>query len=318
MQKVQKLKYFLQVSVSLTIAVILIFHLDLQEFLERFPAVSLPVLGLVFLALIPSILVRSYRWKMLFENSAHGIRIWDSTILVLVGIGLNLALPASTGDIMKCYFGYKWSGVKERMLSISLLDKIIALGSISILGIPFAVYLGNFFYGGLSVVVLLPAMVLLTLPRLVKNNSFVRKIFEFATKITNRKLDFFLVVSEANVSMNKAIFSLVLSVLGWLLTYFQMFLCFRAVGANVPLYYIFSVAPLIALVRLFPFTLSGVGSDEAAMCYFFSRVGVSLEGILAGAVLYRLLTLILPGVVGLFFLAVTRRIEHSKRIGDQP
>ncbi len=86
---------------------------------------------------------------------------------------------------------------------------------------------------------------------------------------------------------------------------------FLAVDAPMSLFYVFSVAPLLTLIRLFPFTLSGIGSDEAALCYFFSRAGASLEEILAAALLYRFFTLILPGIAGLFFLSGTKRMGYN-------
>jgi len=309
MQKTRKLKFLSQIAVSLIIAVILLFHIDLKNFGEYFAAISWPVLGVIILSLIPALLVRGYRWKLLFDNRTNRITLADSMALLLVGTALNLVLPASTGDIAKSYFGYKWSGVKERMLSVSLLDKVIALGSISVLGIPCALFRGELIYGYLSTLVLVPAMALLVLPVLIKHVPFFRRLFDGATKIFRKKLDFLKVVEQVNPAKKKVADAVGLSVAGWLVTYFQMYLCFRAVGVKIPLVYVFSVAPLLILVRLFPFTLSGIGTDEAAMWYFFSRAGAELEGILAGAFIFRLAILILPGIVGLFVLAGTRRMK---------
>ncbi len=313
MQKKQKLKFLFQIVVSLAIAVVLLFHLDLKEFSERFAAISWPVLGVIILSLIPALLVRGYRWKLLFDNQTNIIKLTDSMALLFVGAALNLVLPASTGDIAKSYFGYKWSGVKERMLSVSLLDKVIALASVSILGIPCALYHGELLYAGLSTLVLLPAFLLLLLPILIKRAPFCRGLFEWATKVIRNKFDFSKAVEQVNPGAGKLTVALMLSVAGWLVTYLEMYLCFRAIGVKIPLFYVFSVAPLLTLVRLFPFTLSGVGSDEAAMWYFFSRAGAELEGILAGAFIFRLAILILPGIVGLFVLAGTKRIVSMKK-----
>jgi uncharacterized protein (TIRG00374 family) len=313
MQKKQKLKFLFQIVVSLAIAVVLLFHLDLKEFSERFAAISWPVLGVIILSLIPALLARGYRWKLLFDNQTNIIKLTDSMALLFVGAALNLVLPASTGDIAKSYFGYKWSGVKERMLSVSLLDKVIALASVSILGIPCALFHGELLYAGLSTLVLLPAFLLLLLPILIKHAPFCRGLFEWATKVIRNKFDFSKAVEQVNPGAGKLAVALMLSVAGWLVTYLEMYLCFRAVGVRIPLFYVFSVAPLLTLVRLFPFTLSGVGSDEAAMWYFFSRAGAELEGILAGAFIFRLAILILPGIVGLFVLAGTKRIVSMEK-----
>ena len=313
MQKKQKLKFFFQMAVSGAIAVVLLFHLDMKEFGGRFAAISWLVLGVIILSLIPALMTRGYRWKLLFDNGPNAIKFTDSMALLLVGAALNLVLPASTGDIAKSYFGYKWSGVKERMLSVSLLDKVIALGSISVLGIPCALYRGELVYACLSTLVLVPAFVLLMLPVLIKHVPFCRRLFDGATKLIRNKFDFSKAIEQVNPNAGKLAVALMLSVAGWLVTYFQMHLCFRAVGVKIPLFYVFSVAPLLTLVRLFPFTLSGVGSDEAAMWYFFSHVGADPEGIVAGAFVYRFIILILPGMVGLLVLARTKRLGSRKK-----
>jgi uncharacterized protein (TIRG00374 family) len=313
MQKKQKLKFFSQIAVSLTIAVILLFHLDLKEFSERFAAISWPVLGVIILSLMPALLPRGYRWKLLFDNQTNIIKLTDSMALLFIGAALNLVLPASTGDIAKSYFGYKWSGVKERMLSVSLLDKVIALAAVSVLGIPCALYRGELIYGYLSILVLVPAFVLLMLPVLIRRAPFCKGLFDWATKVIRNKFDFSKAIKQVNPGAGTLAVALILSVAGWLVTCFQMYLCFRVVGVKIPLFYVFSVAPLLTLVRLFPFTLSGIGSDEAAMLYFFSRAGAELEGILAGAFIFRLTVLILPGIVGLFILVGTKRIVSMKK-----
>ncbi len=85
---------------------------------------------------------------------------------------------------------------------------------------------GELLYAALSILVLLPAFVLLVLPGLIENVPFCRKLFDGATKVVKKKLDFLKVVEEVNLNKGKLAVALALSVAGWLLTYFQMYLCF--------------------------------------------------------------------------------------------
>ena len=223
----QKPKFIFQIALSLTIAVILLLQLNVKDFAQQFSQISLPVFAVILVTLIPSILFRAWRWKLLYEDQNHSIKLSESTSLLLTGLSLNLILPASTGDIVKSYFGYKWSGVKERMLSISLLDKVIALASIALLGIPFALYRQQHLLAALSLVVLLPAFTLLVLPWLSQNVSLCRKFFQGATRLTRKKLDALSVVQHTRVTKSKLLGALVISILGWSVTYTQLFLCFR-------------------------------------------------------------------------------------------
>ncbi|MCP4592209.1 MAG: flippase-like domain-containing protein [bacterium] len=318
MDRYGRARLLLQVVLSVAIAVALLIKLDVRRFYYDLCTVSLPILPAIVLLLIPNVLLRSVRWRLLFDDRNHSISIGDSTRLLLVGMGLNLALPATSGDIVKCYFAYKWSGIKERMLSISMVDKILALASVALIGVPFACASGQVLYAGLAVVAVVPAAVLLLTPRLAAKVSLFRAVLRGATNAVGRKLDFFALVDDANIRRGKLIRALLLSVLGWACTYLQVYLCLGALHVEVSMAYVLSVAPLLTLVRLMPFTVSGIGSDEAAWYFVFRSVGASLEQVVASALLFRVLAIIVPGLVGLIVLAGTRRLarEEGSASGD--
>ena len=60
--------------------------------------------------------------------------------------------PSGAGDVIKGYFGYKWFGGKERMLSISFVDKVIAVLSLFYLSTYSFIANNNFDYLYLSIV----------------------------------------------------------------------------------------------------------------------------------------------------------------------
>ncbi|MBN1124845.1 MAG: flippase-like domain-containing protein [Sedimentisphaerales bacterium] len=310
--KKHKSRHFIQLIFSVAIAIILLLNLDISALISNVKKTSLSTLGLILVLLSASLLVRGYRWKLLFDNKSLSVRFRDSMVLLFVGLGLNLVLPASSGDVVKSYFGYRWSGVKERMLSISLLDKVIALGSVSFLGIPFAIMLAYPLYIVLGLLVMLPMVLFFLLPHLNSRFSSLSRFLNFSTRLFRGKLDLHQVITEVNIGPLKLTQAIVLSILGWSLTYTQMYLCFRAIHVDPGLAYVFSMAPLLTLVRLFPFTLSGIGSDEAALCFFFSRVGLSMEETISMAIIYRMLTFILPGVFGLVLMSLTTRIRTNQ------
>ena len=71
------------------------------------------------------------------KSGADGISItfWDSFKITLVGLALNIISPAGSGDVLKSYYGYQWTGVKERMVAVSLYDKLIAILSLGLIAV---------------------------------------------------------------------------------------------------------------------------------------------------------------------------------------
>ncbi|MBN1844851.1 MAG: flippase-like domain-containing protein [Sedimentisphaerales bacterium] len=312
MPKTKPIRSLIQIAVSLTIAAVLVVHLNGREFFRSFRGVSWQTTAILLLLLTGGLLIRGYRWKYLFDKPPNRISLRDAMVLLLVGLGLNLALPASSGDIVKSYFGYKWSGVKERMISVSIVDKLLALAAVFVLGIPIALVYRQLTLAGMSILGFVPVLAVLLSPWWVRMVPRSQSLLNRLTRIVRQKLDVPAVMEEAKVPAVKILPALLYSLGGWLFTYGQLYVCFRAVRVEIPWYYVLSAAPLLTLLRLFPLTLSGIGSDEAGMCYLFGPLGAGFEQILAAAVLYRFFALILPGLAGLFFLAITKRLRYHQ------
>lgn len=309
MEQKYRRKLIAQICVSLLLLIFLFVQIKPSQLRDVFGTISVPdAMGIAGL-LIPSILIRGFRWRFLFEDGSYKISISESVQLLFVGLSLNLFLPAGSGDIAKSYYGYKWSGVKERMLSVSIMDKLIALGSIALLGIPFGLYRNDILYVMLSLLVLITVLFLMAISRFCPQYKGFHGSLEKLTQWTRKKIDFSTVLEQSQTSFRKLYWATVLSVLGWLITYFQMYCCFHVVNADVNITFVLTAAPLITLARLFPFALSGLGSDEMALFYIFQTQGLNLEQILAAAILFRFIVIILPGMPGLWILSTKRRFQ---------
>ena len=259
----------------------------------------------LFLLLLCSLLLRSYRWAMLMNDEECNISQLDSFKLLLVGSSLNIFLPSGAGDVAKSYYGYKWTGIKERMISISLIDKLIAIGSLLFIT-PFCFYISqNSMILIAGILSILPFLLIFYFSHILKIN-FIKRFYDIISS-KSKKINLNFIVKNFNISYFTIFFSFFLSVVAWILTYILLWFCFKIVGVNVPLFYVLSTIPFLTLGRLFPFTLNGIGSDEALMIYLFSKFSCSMEPILVGALIYRIVLILVPALIGLPLIYV-----HSK------
>lgn len=230
------------------------------------------------------------------NNGSIKISQWNSFKFLLVGSALNIVMPAGAGDVAKSYFGYKWTGIKERMFSVSLYDKLVAIASLSVLSIYATMVTKNY--------LILLAGTLSLLPLLFVR--FHKSIFEFALfnkallfiDSKTKKISIQDILEHLVVSRKKTIVAFIWSASSWILTYYLMYECFQLLNLNISLKIVIAMSPILTLARLFPFTFNGLGSDELLIVLLFSKSDVSNESILAGALIYRLLTLILPAIFG--------------------
>lgn len=229
----------------------------------------------------------------------------ESFKLLLVGSSLNIFLPSGTGDIAKSYYGFKWTGIKERMVAISLLDKLIAIGSIIFIT-PFAFYSsGNFSILIAGIISLIPFIIVIYFKKL-KEYYLFDIIFNFINSKL-KKVDLELIIENIQVSKSKIFFSFFLSIIAWIFTYTLLFLCFKAVHISVEYTAVMCSIPFLTLGRLFPFTLNGIGSDEALIIFLFYSHTTTNEALLIGALLYRIILIFIPAIIGLLILLLKKK-----------
>lgn len=297
--------YIIQVVLGLLILCVLFLSFDFRSFdYSKINFHSWNTL-LIVIMLPVSLIIRSARWQILMNDKSateSSVTHRESFKYLMVGLALNLVLPAGTGDIAKSYFGYKWTGIKEKMFAVSLFDKLIGISSLAFLAIYLLYSDFDLIYIGVIVVSVLPVLILINYNRLIKF-----QVLKWLLEILDRKIKKFSFqdLAEQFTFSNKSIYiSLALSVVGFLFTYCILFFCFRAFELGISLDTTIAKGPILTLGRLFPFTLNGLGSDEAIMMYVFSSTMEAQNdaGILLAAIFYRIVTILLPGLVGLYFL----------------
>lgn len=252
---------------------------------------------LLALALLPfSIALRSYNWGLILNREKPVLSLRDLNRLNLLGIGASLFLPAGSGEVVKAYYGGKVHGHREDFFTSVFLDKMTSLIALFLLGSFFGFLKKLTAYAIPSLLLGLALFFFLFLPRafFFLSHRYLETVFK--EKVSLRRL------GELSVLPSSLLLKvLIISFFGWLVTYFQFFLVCRTFNLQVSFPYLLAVSPLIGLARLFPFTLNGLGSGEAAIVYLFQQVGVASELSLLASLASQIINAFLPGFLGLYF-----------------
>jgi uncharacterized protein (TIRG00374 family) len=255
------------------------------------------LLGILLLPL--GFLIRAYRWSAILNQPSDLISPKDLFLLTFVGVSLSFVLPASLGDLARAYYGYKHSGLKEEMLSSSLVDKIMGLLAIVALGTVSSLLHELYAYSLVCLLLMIVFVVLIFFPTLIPWKLVTKAM----RSVTRSSMDAQRLLESFTLSNGVKLLTLTLSVLAWFVTYMQFYLICLALTVNVPLTYVFAMAPMITIARLFPLTLNGFGSQEAVVIYLFGLVDVSPNEALLVSLLYSFVQLVIPGLVGLLVIA---------------
>jgi len=301
------LEKIIQIFVSCLILILLVRYINLQELVMSLRKAKLEYLIFILLLLPLNFFFRAVRWSLIINKDKKLLSLKILYSLTFVGSALNIVLSGGLGDVGRSYYGYKYSGLKEEMLSSSLIDKIVAVFTIFILGGLTALICGFYHYLILSFVGVLLFGVVLFFPMLIPWD-FLNRIIIFFTR---RSLDADQLSKYSKISNVTLLNSILLSTVAWLLTYIQFYLICLGFSVNVGLGHVLTFAPLITLARMVPFTFGGLGTQEATVVYLFNSLGIDTGVAFLISLMFTFILVVIPGLIGWF---VILNINKSSRL----
>jgi len=301
LKKAVKNQNIIKIIVSVLILIFLFKFINFNLVLNTLKNVN--ALFLVVLVFIPiNIILRAWRLMIILNKDKKLISIKDSFYLNLAGITLNLFMPASSGDIAKSYYGYKWHGVKEEMLSANIFDKFMALFSTFFIGILAALYLKIYILSFVSFLLAVFIVLIFIYPHKMPWN-YLNKIVSKFLKI---QLDENKLALSFAVSNGIKLKTFLLSILAFILLYFQFYLLCLSFSIKITFIYVLAVAPLLNLAVLFPLTLNGLGSGEAMTIYLFNLINISPSMSIVVSLLSQVVNAVIPGLFGFIIIIMKR------------
>lgn len=289
----------LSIAASGAVLMILVSRFNPRMVIESIRLINGWWIGAALLISLLALLVRTMRWRVFLNVSAQRWSLRQLFPITLAGVSLSLLVPGSVGEIARAYYGGQRFGHRMAMLSSSIMDKWIGLVGVVLLGFWASLSLREYrlaFTAGLLLVgLVLCGLALRWAPR-AWLEYLERRVL---------KRQGVLVVFQAQCRFPASVLaaSLGLSVLSWLLTYFQLFLLFSGMSSMLSLGHIYTAAPLLTLASLMPLTWAGIGSREMVAVGLFQGMGVSPPVTIAACLLFNLTAIIIPALVGLFAIA---------------
>jgi uncharacterized protein (TIRG00374 family) len=247
---------------------------------------NIPLVLLAFAFTIPSLFIKTLKWKQLVNPFKVRLSMKDGITAWLVGFFIGLVTPGRVGDLARAFY------LKEKMeigkaLTTVVVDRILDIFVLMVLagtGIIFVVtnfaikseilgaILVVFFLFALAVVVFLEEKRAIRLLRPVYN-IFVPEKYKHTLK--TGFADFYAGVNLLKGNKIAVAKAGLLSVIAWTITFTQYFILAMAMGIGVNYFLILMIMPTIVLVEILPISFSGIGTRDAALILFFSFIGLN-------------------------------------------
>ena len=305
--KVHWLKTPLFVCITLLIFCLLFAYVDLSVVVDILKEMNVWYLPLAFLLSISCLLMLALRWKEILKSMDYHVS-FIRCFLIVVGIWpLATVSPSKSGDLLRAY-SLKNEIPASKVAGSVLTERALDVFSLAMFSLAGSIIFHNINIFFIAIVILAS----ITLVFIVVNLGIRFPI----KKSWQDKLDN-LLLSLRTLAQNKRIFALILLLTfgKWFVSILQTKLLFQAVDVQVPLLFTATALPIAIFVGLIPITLSGMGTRDSAIVFFFSDYANASQALAVG-ILYSFFGYWLLSIIGLPFIRKALKSKQPELIAE--
>ena len=299
---------------------------------ERIGAI-LAAMDLRLLAWAPVIVgaisvARGLRWRYVMRCVGIEYSLARSTAVWTIGFFASSVTPAKAGDAIRAVYVRNDSGrsMGEALLTV-FVDRLWDLGFILLAGIASAVVFSRRYIELPSVPLLIAGVVAIVVAAVIMTRrgamrAFLKPLFSVLVPARHRDglsanfHTFYDALRVYGAAPRRALVMAALTLFCWALIFLLAVYVARLLRIPVDPAYIVLIMPIVTLVELIPFSISGLGTRDATVIYFFAAVGAGSAEAVGFSIAYLLIGTYLTALVG--FALWLRSPIRWQQAGDTP
>ncbi len=297
-----KKKIIFAFLLSFLLFAVIFFLSDIRAVLLVIQSFDLKFLPLIFCLAPLNYCLRFVKWEYFRKKINIDIDQKESAAIFLAGLSMTVT-PAKVGEVLKAWLLKKRYDVKlEKGISLVAAERFTDAVSMLILAAAGAAVSG---YG--REILFLVALILLGAGFLFKNTYLLPKVISIMSQVTFLKR-----FSETAAGFHKSmqllldlksfLYATALGVVSWSLEGVIIFLAFKALGVEFPLFLSVMVVSFSALVGAVSMLPGGLGAAEGSIFALLLLFGISPAHAAPVTLLTRISTLWLGVALGSFWL----------------
>ena len=300
------INFFIKLTISLAILLLLIFATDLETLKNSFYSIEFDSIIYAFCFILLIRLVMAIRWKILlhfYQINASLIKLLE---IMFVSNAVGHLLPSGVGsDIIRVYELSKNKGCSDKVLASVFLDRVFGLISMLLVALLAAWY--AYFTAQMTwAIPLLISLGALMLPIayfiirvLLLKNIDINSNIKLLVKVTNFYNRFVKALQQTEIPTYGYYVVILLSVLVQLIRSVVFMCIFIGLGSDTAIIHYFVFIPIVFILMLMPISIGGLGVRESALYAFFGPLGLSIATCtVAGLIFHALqLIMIIPGLI---------------------
>jgi uncharacterized protein (TIRG00374 family) len=295
---------------GLALFVFIVVNTGIDKITGVFKSANLTMLLLSPLFVVVVVPIRGLRWRILMRVVGIDYPLWKSASVWTIGFFAASVTPAKAGDALRAVYLQDGTGrtFGEAFLTV-FIDRLLDLLFVLALGVVSVLLFSRFYIELPSIwIVVLASAGIGVCVYLAMHRSLMRKLLKpiFDALIPKKYKDMFslnfhtfydslALYGKARGPMAVAI---VLTVVVWALVFAFAWYVTAMFGVDVDPKYVFLIMPIVTLVELLPISISGLGTRDATVIYFFSVVGLPSAAAVGFSIGYLLIGTYLTAILG--------------------
>lgn len=304
-----KIKYILTLAGLILFAYILL-NVNIGYLLEILRDIDYRYLIIVIVIYFLSLFFRVLKWKWITNIIAQDFSLKDAAVSYLAGFAFSTITPAKIGDVLRIFYVKEKNVEYGDALSALVMDRIIDILMLFVIGIAALISFSHIF--GIQIVpieiVLSVLFVFLIFVLAISSRKSLRVLlipvhrFIIPDKWKNTAINqfghYFNGLGRLISSPGKMSQAIGAGLVSWILPFFYAYFLALSIGVNLPLMFFVVVIPIIAVIELLPLSISGIGTRDLAVIFFFGLYNIPAEAAVAFSILYLFICYWMLGIIG--------------------
>ncbi len=255
-------------------------------------------------------LARGLRWRYVMRCVGIDYTPARSTAVWMIGFFASAVTPAKAGDAVRAVYVRNDTGrtMGESLLTV-FVDRLWDLGFILLAGLVSALVFSRRYIEIPSASLLVAGVVAIAVVALVVTRrnlmrACLRPLFSVLAPARQREglvanfHTFYDAMRAYGADPRRALVMAGYTLAGWALIFLLAIYVGRLLRLPVSPGYILLIMPIVTLVELIPFSISGLGTRDATVIFFFSAIGVGNAEAVGFSITYVLIGTYLTALAG--------------------
>jgi len=304
---------FLLPLLGLILFVVIVLRTGVTEILDVFRDVSPARLAFVPVLMLIIIIVRGIRWRYIMRVMGIEYSLYRATTIWTIGFFASSVTPAKAGDALRAVYVQKDTGKTfgESLVTV-FVDRLWDLLFVLVAGlVSITLFSRSYMAIPSTWLVVLGALGMFAAIVVVTRRNLMKRVLQpifglvvperFRDNVTLNFNSFYDMLMVYNRGWKQHVGAMFLTVVCWALIFFFAYYTTRMLSIEIDAKFLMLMWPIVTLVELVPVSISGLGTRDAAVIYFFSLVGLGSSEAVGFSLAYLLLGTYLTGLTGFLF-----------------